>query len=381
MADETEQKLDAPKIRPTSDALTRPSVIRTKEDEAIWDEMQKPHKLGKHESATHIGLSPEVIAEMQKKGQGSKLELFDSKADEALAVVQKLATEQVLIASNISPNVPNLEQLQQYQEIQSDSDVQNTDAKLAKNLREHALGTDIVRVAVPSGAGDRALFPYRGSENMRLSDCTKQNPQAWEEALNAYPKLREYLSTPDGARLMKALVRNELHWYDPKDALGDGMARAGKPDYTETLGYAQITPKGIHEFETGVINGQQVLKPDPQLSEFLAGKGYSGAGHEAKALEDPSCVPMILAAKLNTLVHVYEKSGTPINARTLAYGYNADVYYNPSKPGSYHAAAYPGADSVEKRLGNLKAFPIISEDVLKTSIHLRNVESQMSKIH
>ncbi len=80
MADEPEQKLDTPKIQAASDALTRPSVIRTKEDEAIWDEMQKPHKLGKHESATHIGLSPEVIAEMQAKGQASKLEFFDSAA-------------------------------------------------------------------------------------------------------------------------------------------------------------------------------------------------------------------------------------------------------------------------------------------------------------
>jgi hypothetical protein len=216
---------------------------------------------------------------------------------------------------------------------------------------------------------------------LRLSDCIKQNPQAWDDALNSYPKLTKYLSTPDGARLMKALVRNELHWYDPKDALGDRMAKAGKADSTETLGYAQITPKGINEFETGVINGQQVREPDQKLAKFLAGKGHAGYGHEAEALEDPSCVPMIVAAKLNTLVQIYEKSGTLINAKTLAYGYNADVYYNPGAPGSFHAAAYPGADSVEKRLGNVKAFPVIPNDALKASVHLRNVESQMAKIH
>lgn len=49
MVDETEQKLDAPKIQTPSDALTRSSVNRTKEDEAIWDDMQKRHKLGKNE--------------------------------------------------------------------------------------------------------------------------------------------------------------------------------------------------------------------------------------------------------------------------------------------------------------------------------------------
>ncbi len=80
MADNTEENLEASKIKAPSESLARPSVIRTREDEAIWDEMQKPHKLGKHESATHIGLTPEVIAEMQKKGQASKLEFFDSTA-------------------------------------------------------------------------------------------------------------------------------------------------------------------------------------------------------------------------------------------------------------------------------------------------------------
>jgi hypothetical protein len=55
MADETEQKLEAPKVQPAADSLTQPNSIRTKEDEAIWAKMQEPHKIGEHESATHIG--------------------------------------------------------------------------------------------------------------------------------------------------------------------------------------------------------------------------------------------------------------------------------------------------------------------------------------
>jgi hypothetical protein len=232
-----------------------------------------------------------------------------------------------------------------------------------------------------SGAVERGLFPYRGFEDQKLADCIKDNPQAWNQAFESYPKLQQYLSEPESTRLMQALVRNELHWYDAKDKAGDRAAQAGHPNPTETLGYAQITPKGVQEFESGVINGQRVREADNNLTQFLASKGYSGPGHEARALEDPSCVPMIVAAKLNTLVQAYEKSDTTINARTLAYGYNADVYHNPSNPNSFHAAAYPGAATVEQRLGNVKAFPTDSEAALKESIHLRNVEAQMKQVH
>jgi hypothetical protein len=122
MADETEQKLEAPKVQPVADSLIQPNSIRTKEDEAIWAKMQEPHKLGKHESATHIGLTPEVIAEMQRKGQASKLELFDSAAEEALAALQTPKKDQLFIASNVNSNTPNIEQIQHYQDIQSDSE-------------------------------------------------------------------------------------------------------------------------------------------------------------------------------------------------------------------------------------------------------------------
>jgi hypothetical protein len=257
---------------------------------------------------------------------------------------------------------------------------ENVIAQNYQDVRQAGLRTDVVRMMAP-GTVERGLFPYRGFEDQRLADCTKDNPQAWNQAFESYPKLQQYLSEQYGTQLMKALVRNELHWYDAKDKAGDQAAQAGKPNQTETLGYEQITPKGVQEFESGVINGQKVREPDTNLTKFLASKGYSGPGHEAKALEDPSCAPMIVAAKLNTLVQAYEKSGTAVNARTLAYGYNADVYYNPSHPSGFHAAAYPGASAVESRLGNVKAFPTDSEAALKESIHLRNVEAQMKQVH
>ncbi len=375
MTDEVEQKLDAPKIQPPSDAVARPSVIRTKEDEAIWDKM--PHKLGKHESATHIGLSPEVIAEMQSKGQGSKLELFDSKAEEALAAAQEPPKEQTLIASNITPGLPNIEQRQQYQNIQSDTNVTAPESILAKNLREHALGTDIVRVAMPSGATDRAIFPYRGSEDLRLAECTKANPAAWKDAFESFPDLQQYLSKHDGTRLMQALVRNELHNYDVKDRFGDTMSKHGNAEPGETLGYSQISPNGVKEF----------CQKYPQLREYLASKGYDGKNAEAAALRDPSCIPMIVAAKLqsevDTLKTAHDKlhpdKPVDINWRTLAYTYNADVYYNPKTPDSpdFHASIYPKAKEMEHLRGYEKAYPTSDGLVLSNSEHLKNVEQQL----
>ena len=120
MPDEIEQKTEVAKIQPPSDSIAKPSVIRTREEEAIWEQMQQ--KDTKHESATHIGLSPEVIKELEARGLGQKLTLFDSKAEEALAALQKPQTEQTLIASNVAPTVPNLQQMQQYEDIQSDMD-------------------------------------------------------------------------------------------------------------------------------------------------------------------------------------------------------------------------------------------------------------------
>lgn len=387
MTDETEQKLDAPKIQPPTDALSKPVSIRTREDAEIWEAMQQPHKLGKHESATHIGLTPEVIAEMQKKGQGSKLELFDSKAEEALAAIQKPPTEQVLIASNITPAIPNIEQQQQFSDIQADTPVPSPEGIIAKEaqqgyqgFRKDALGRDIVRVAIPNGATDRAVFPYRGVEDLRLADCTKQNPQAWNDAFAAFPELSNYLSGQDGTRLMKALVRNELHNYDVKDHVGDTMARFGHVDSTETLGYPQITPLGLKQFEDKY----------PQLKAFIASKGHTGANAEADALRDPACTPMIVAAKLqsevDTLKNAQDKlqpgHKVQINWRSLAYTYNADVYYNPKTPQNpdFHANIVPKAKDIEHLRGYDKAYPTSDERALSQSQHVKNIEEEMKLI-
>jgi hypothetical protein len=76
------------------------------------------------------------------------IEYMERKAKEALAALQKPPAEQVLIASNITPVVPNLEQLQQYQDIQSDSvvptpeQIAEREKDLAKNEKPRLIPKD-----------------------------------------------------------------------------------------------------------------------------------------------------------------------------------------------------------------------------------------------
>lgn len=389
MTDETEQKLDAPKIQPASDALTRPSVIRTKEDEAIWDKMQEPHKLGKHESATHIGLSPEVIAEMQKKGQASKLEFFDSTAEGALAALQKPQTEQTLIATNITPNVPNLEQRQQYQDVQSDSD-QPKLPKVAQSFDGYMppptlvpspdqLGiTPETAKALARAAGELILpwtkdHPLAERENDLMEQTVAGNPRAWEDAKGAFPQLAK-LST----NIMQAYTRNEIANYDRLDlkddldaATGKLTSAPGRPADQATLGISQISPKGIGEFE----------RKYPQFKQFLESKGYTGPGHEIAALLDPECAPMIVAAKTASIVEDMQKHGIQKpTSEQIAYAYNPDVYsYSNGHGGREYKSLYQAQIKLEQMLHPdlKKEYYATIPAVIENSAHVHNV---MSKI-
>jgi hypothetical protein len=364
MADETEQKLEAPKAQAPSDALSRPSVIRTKEDEAIWDEMQKPHKLGKHESATHIGLTPEVIAEMRNKGQGSKLELFDSEADEVLGALQKPPAEQVLRASNISPNIPNLEQMQQYPDIQNDSEKPKI-AQYSDGYMPPPTVLPDFMIKAGLEVWNATEKPLDGLEEKLMDSTTSANARAWEDAARDFPQLAGVSPS-----LMKAYTRNELAFYAREDLAQDVAAASGKVmGSNPTLGMAQISAKGVQEFE---------LKY-PQLRAFLASKGYFGPGHEMQALLDPECVPMIVAAKTASIVDDLYKQGvknpTP---EQIAYGYNPDVYSYPDGHGGMEYKCLYQADvQISKAFhwNQRKEYHANKPEVIANSRQIQNVLS------
>lgn len=98
-----------------------------------------------------------------------------------------------------------------------------------------------------------------------------------------------------------------------------------------------------------------------------------------------------MAAKLQSEVddfkHVQDKmlpgKCVEINARSLAYAYNADVYYNPKTPENpdLHANIIPKAKELEHLRGYEKAYPTSDERVLIKSEHLKNVERQLQFLH
>ncbi len=328
MADEVEQKLDAPKIQAPSDAVAPPSVIRTKEDEAIWEQMQQPHKLGEHESATHIGLSAEVIAEMQAKGQGSKLELFDSMADDALEALQKPATEQVLIASNITPGLPNIKQIQQYQDIQSDSEAPKITQifeyngglpTLVPSPEQLGLKPLIDTASEVAGlAVEKQWNPYRGEITSKMNEIPAS---AWHQAYEAFPQFKKAgLTEKQATEVMQAIVRNELYNYDKFDQADENHAReTGKPmhypqrkdDNAATLGVSQLSINAVRER----------LAEYPEQLKSLVGK-------EVQALLDPRIAPLLVASTLAHDIEMFTRHRVPVTEQSLAYIYNPDIKEN-----------------------------------------------------
>jgi len=377
MADETEQKQEAPKIQPASDTLIQPNSIRTKEDEAIWAKMQEPHKLGEHESATHIGLTPEVIADMQKKGQASKLVFFDSKAEEALAALQKPQVDRTLIASNIVPDVPDLEQKSQYAEIQTDSPTPIPDAILAQSLgdnakrgyrdaRNEALGVDIVRVAAPPDIG----HPFAGKELIMM----RRIPESvWNDAATLFPELTESGITKERTTLLlKGILANELRNYDLKDQADDisvqmtgfPVPKLGRAAEDATLGYSQISVEGV----------RKLSREFPQVKEYLTKHGYP-PGHELKALADPKIAPILIAGNMAHTAKMYENHGVPVSEQSLAYGFNPDISFS-REDKKHDKPLTPKAFRHLEREGKHADKALLPTDnVLKASPHVENIQA------
>jgi len=239
---------------------------------------------------------------------------------------------------------------------------------------------------------DREQFPYLDIEFTQLSKCSQQSSKAWRNAYSAFPKLKTTLEYRDAMQLMKALVLNELQQYQAKTLGRDEEAR-GKTvsaQHLEPLGFTQMTPKTVHELESGLIAGKKVRTELTQLTSFLTQCGHTGDGHEARALLDPNCVPILVAAKLESLIEYYERardkfSAKPmrVDAETLAYGYKPDVFYNPKDPGNpnFHAVTSSRATLDERMKGNVLLFPCSMKNVLKESVHLANIDAWFVRLN
>jgi hypothetical protein len=209
--------------------------------------------------------------------------------------------------------------------------------------------------------------PFKHKEKEELAKTTKADKQAWEHAHDAFP---ETAGVP--TKLMEAYTLNEIKFYHLDDQVQDLLAANGH-DGGWTLGLAQITTKGVREFE----------EKYPQLKKFLKDHGY-GPGQEMKALLDPACVPMIVAAKTATIVEDLNKHHVPITAETVAYGYNPDVFsYSNNKKGRDYVAIY-GRDHIEASNSlhpdQKKEYYANAPAVVHASKHIKNVLNALEEL-
>lgn len=389
MVDESDNKPDVPKVQFPSDALRRPDAIRTKEDEAIWAKMQEPHKLGKHESATHIGLTPEVIADMQKKGQASKLVFFDSAAEGALSAIQEPAKEKPTLLANV-PEARDVVSdmtrgglpmsgtlLPEPWMLKAGADLFPTLCKIALNATSAKFQEtfDAVKKAVVNPIE----HPFRGHEEATLALV----PQAsWSEAYKAFPDLKKIggLSEEQSTRLMKAIVGNELTFYGPEDKAQDAICAAGQGRFImgKTVGFAQIAPEGVRkvsaEFDEEVKKGSRSVNPLAKLAAL-------SDDELAKAMLKPENVPVLVAANIahNLKMFANHANEVEINPLTLGYQFNPDCVY--AKTDTKHSKILSTKEAGKMGLGDddtVTALP--SKNVLAKSEHAHNIAKWLKKL-
>lgn len=357
MTEETDKTKEVGKPQAAPETILRGGVIKNQALQENWRETQQQHMLGQDESATDMFYKPGATKEVSQK-----FELFDSSAQ----------PESVLLAANIMPNVPKLEQAAQ--EVKSDSSVQHVAQALDGYLPPPTLVPSLEQLGITKestvAAAEAAMrtlktwtseHPIAGMETDLMRATTNANPQAWEDAQAHFPQL-----VGVSQNLMKAYVRNELQCYGFEDHKQDMAAKLGK-DGGWTLGMTQITTEGIRKFEHHY----------PQFHQFLESKGYSGHGHELRALLDADCVPMIVAAKTATLVEDLHKHGikNPTDAQ-LAYAYNPDVYSYSDGHGQrvYKALYHPNIElSKAQHWDQRKEYWANTSEIINASEHIKNV--------
>ena len=164
------------------------------------------------------------------------------------------------------------------------------------------------------------VFPFRGKEAEKLAEVTKSEPKAFLNAAAMYRDLSKYMFAP---HLLRQLIGNEIHYYDPIDIDRDKSAREGKiKSERHTYGFTQISISAVKLY---------VLE-FPILRQYFERKKHIGPNYEIKGLLDPECAPMIVAAVCEHHLKLWKDQNNddgvpiPISEKTLAYGYNPDVY-------------------------------------------------------
>lgn len=197
--------------------------------------------------------------ETDEEAQGNfSIAYNERKASETLAAaLQEPSTDQILIASNIAPNQPNLEQMQQrFDDVQNDSSYSQPDAIIAQDwgafikkgierIGQAAQNPELHEGEEPPEGGDK-IHPHRGreDESVDFNACANAN--------KAFPGLKKHIGNDPGkidSDLIAATIRNEQFYYtNIKDTGPDHYIRAhGNWPFaeSESIGPAQMQVRNI----------------------------------------------------------------------------------------------------------------------------------------
>ncbi|MBZ0189533.1 MAG: hypothetical protein K8F91_25020, partial [Candidatus Obscuribacterales bacterium] len=326
---------------------------------------------------------------------------FEPKGQEVLVVAQTLKPSSPdlvprggqiyqpdqLIAANVTPEIPNIGESKEFQEIRTDESPTGTDsiawdgAEVVDSLKssitllpDYLIGDLIEQFGnIQKTIDSLPEEPIRGHEMEVFNQTTKEDPQSWSKAQVLLPELKNVPS-----EVLKAYTLNELYFYNKSDLAQDVLAGSGNDDLTKrsldevTLGVSQITPKGLRD----------MCSYFPQLKEFMTEKGY--AGNEQKALLDPSCIPMIVAAKTALIVRDLGRHHIPVNTDTVGYSYNADVHsYSDGHGGREYKCLQGSLEVYQSKLQHWdqrKEYYANNPRVAQESKHLGNIKQWLKKL-
>lgn len=265
------------------------------------------------------------------------IEYMERKGKEALAALKKPASEEVLIASNLTQATPNVEQMHNIEEIQGDSVEVGPDAVVAQDwgalikkgferVGQAAQNPELREGEEPPLGGDSA-FPHRGREDefIDYDACSKAN--------TAFPSLKKYIGDGLGKidpDLIAATIRNEQFYYmNVKDTGPDHYVKAHGNwpfDQRESIGPAQIQVRNINRFahdypkQLGEVADAVRNAEDIHHAPYFVGAYFADVIHGIETKQKPDYI----TARTWENINKHWEKGERNEALIIAYNPHAD---------------------------------------------------------
>lgn len=218
---------------------------------------------------------------------------------------------------------------------------------------------------------EKNIFPHMGVEDKYMDYAACK--QAYKAAhLERYPNV-----SPE---LIAAVLRNEQHFYKVTDATQDKEAKDrgtvlkdGKEDSMASIGPAQMQIKKIRE----LVNASNATSHEPKFP-YLSHMKDDPIREALKPLN----AALLAGAYFEQSAEKLKDVDIPVNDKTLAYTYNADVF---TRDGRYECPSSLEVRAESKLPGFMKAHRESvwlpkSNEVLTISTHVKNVQKQLTYI-